>query len=195
MKKSSFLTIILLVTAFTLTGCGNNDSQVPNEAKLANPASANCVDKGGKLEIRTNRDGQYGICKFSDGSECDEWAFFRGACSPKSPDTIKNTPETEQIPADCPTEVKPVCAKIQVQCIKAPCDPVFETIDNYCLAKQRGAMLLGMTDGRCAKDMKTECMTNGDCKLPVDYSVASDCPYKAACLDKSCVVVCPNSKN
>ncbi|MBN1260537.1 MAG: DUF333 domain-containing protein, partial [Anaerolineae bacterium] len=26
--------------------------------------------------------GQYGVCIFPDGSECDEWAFFNGACAP-----------------------------------------------------------------------------------------------------------------
>ncbi|MBU1866793.1 MAG: DUF333 domain-containing protein, partial [Actinobacteria bacterium] len=26
--------------------------------------------------------GTYGVCVFPDGSECDEWAFFRGECEP-----------------------------------------------------------------------------------------------------------------
>jgi eight-cysteine-cluster-containing protein len=50
---------------------------------LGNPASEYCVQKGGKIEIITNPDGsQHGICKFSDGSECDEWAYYRGECQP-----------------------------------------------------------------------------------------------------------------
>ena len=53
-------------------------------AGLPNPASQFCIAKGGKLEIRSAAGGQAGFCLFSDGSECDEWAFFRGDCAPKS---------------------------------------------------------------------------------------------------------------
>ena len=49
---------------------------------LPNPASKYCVDKGGKLEIRDEKGGQAGYCIFPDGSECDEWAYFRGQCAP-----------------------------------------------------------------------------------------------------------------
>ena len=48
---------------------------------MANPASEYCVGVGGTLEIRTQRDGgQYGVCVFSDGSECEEWALYNGDC-------------------------------------------------------------------------------------------------------------------
>ncbi len=49
---------------------------------LANPASVYCEEQGYKLEIRTDEQGSYGVCLFPDGSECDEWAFFRGECGP-----------------------------------------------------------------------------------------------------------------
>ena len=49
--------------------------------QMANPASVYCEQNGGNLEIRTAPDGgQTGYCKFSDGSECDEWAYFRKEC-------------------------------------------------------------------------------------------------------------------
>lgn len=52
-----------------------------NEAQIANPASAYCEQMGGKSEIITASDGsQSGACKFDDGSQCEEWAFFRGEC-------------------------------------------------------------------------------------------------------------------
>jgi putative hemolysin len=47
---------------------------------IANPASENCIAKGGRLEIRENTDGEYGICIAPDNTECDEWALFRGEC-------------------------------------------------------------------------------------------------------------------
>ena len=57
------------------------------EAGIANPASVYCEEQGGRLEIRTDADGgQVGICVFDDGSECEEWAFFRGECAPGAGD-------------------------------------------------------------------------------------------------------------
>ncbi len=58
----------------------------PLAAGLPNPASKFCEDQGYKLEIRTAADGsQTGYCIFPDGSECEEWAFFRGECKPGTP--------------------------------------------------------------------------------------------------------------
>jgi inhibitor of cysteine peptidase len=54
----------------------------PN-ASMANPASTNCVQNGGKLEIRKDaKGGEVGYCVFADKSECEEWAFMRGECKP-----------------------------------------------------------------------------------------------------------------
>jgi putative hemolysin len=63
-------------------GCYNETGgEVKPTAQLPNPASVNCVNKGGKSEIRTGEDGgQYGVCIFPNGSECEEWALFRGDC-------------------------------------------------------------------------------------------------------------------
>ena len=53
---------------------------------LANPASVFCVEQGGQLELRTDaQGGQYGVCRFADGIECEEWAHFRGECAPAAP--------------------------------------------------------------------------------------------------------------
>ncbi len=49
--------------------------------QMANPASVYCIEKRGKLEIKTVENGdQTGYCKFDNGKECEEWAFFRGEC-------------------------------------------------------------------------------------------------------------------
>jgi len=45
---------------------------------MANPASVYCVEQGGESIIKQNKDGsEYGICKFKDGKEVDEWEFYR----------------------------------------------------------------------------------------------------------------------
>ena len=53
---------------------------------LPNPASVFCIESGGELEIRTEATGgQVGICVLPDGTECEEWAFYRGECGPGAP--------------------------------------------------------------------------------------------------------------
>jgi putative hemolysin len=49
---------------------------------LPNPASVHCIEQGYELEMRTDDKGTSGYCLFPDGSECEEWAFFRGECAP-----------------------------------------------------------------------------------------------------------------
>lgn len=78
----------------------NNDDkkeeviQKENTSGLANPASVFCESRGGELEIRTASDGgQTGACKFDDGSECEEWAFYRGEC--KKGDSVTVADEYE----------------------------------------------------------------------------------------------------
>ncbi len=63
------------------------------QLNMPNPASVFCVEQGFKSEIRTATDGsQSGVCIFPDGSECDEWAYFRGECEPG--DTLANSIST-----------------------------------------------------------------------------------------------------
>jgi uncharacterized protein len=48
--------------------------------QIANPASENCIAKGGTLEIVDAPEGQHGMCTLADGTRCEEWAFMRGEC-------------------------------------------------------------------------------------------------------------------
>jgi putative hemolysin len=46
--------------------------------KIANPASTYCVEQGWEIEIKEDKDGgQYGVCKLKDGTEVEEWEYFR----------------------------------------------------------------------------------------------------------------------
>lgn len=49
----------------------------PETTGLANPASVFCVDSGGTSEIRQGTDGAYGVCILPDGTEVDEWDYYR----------------------------------------------------------------------------------------------------------------------
>ncbi len=78
MRTLQFLLLMSLVLA--LVACGGASSE---GSKLANPASVYCEEQGGTLEIRTDADGgQVGYCLFDDGTECEEWAYYRGECQP-----------------------------------------------------------------------------------------------------------------
>ena len=52
---------------------------------LPNPASVYCQQQGYDLEMRTDDAGTTGYCIFPDGTECEEWAYFRGKCAPGTP--------------------------------------------------------------------------------------------------------------
>ncbi|MBI5414212.1 hypothetical protein HZA38_01725 [Candidatus Peregrinibacteria bacterium] len=47
----------------------------------------------------------------------------------------------------CAEIYAPVCGKIEVQCIKAPCDPVEQTFSNRCFAEQ--AKAFDIVEGKC----------------------------------------------
>lgn len=51
----------------------------PNE-QILNSASVYCQREGGSLETRDFLNGEASYCIFLDGSECEEWKFFKGEC-------------------------------------------------------------------------------------------------------------------
>ena len=60
---------------------------------IPNPASQFCINCGYCCEIRTDpQGGQFGVCVFPDGSECEEWSFYRKCNSPQSCDGDCNCP-------------------------------------------------------------------------------------------------------
>lgn len=67
----------------------------PDSTELANPASTNCVNKGGQVVTKTlPSGGQYGVCLFKDDRECEEWTLYRGQCPDGGVKTIGyDTPE------------------------------------------------------------------------------------------------------
>lgn len=92
----------ILIFSLVLSGCAFKKTEIsttPQQNReqlgLANPASVFCVEQGGESEIREAEDGgQYGVCVFSDGSECEEWAFYRLECKPS--DTEQETQNIKQ---------------------------------------------------------------------------------------------------
>jgi len=86
MSKKILLPILVSIGMIFLSGCNlisSKDKKDSGNANMPNPASVFCEENGGTLDIRTAEDGsQSGFCVFPDGSECDEWAYYRGECKP-----------------------------------------------------------------------------------------------------------------
>ncbi|MEJ2758320.1 MAG: DUF333 domain-containing protein [Anaerolineales bacterium] len=83
MKATKILSLLFIATLM-LTACGSQSSRDNQGGQIGmpNPASVYCEEQGGQIEMRENARGTYGVCIFPDGSECDEWAYYRGECSP-----------------------------------------------------------------------------------------------------------------
>ena len=71
--------------AFYRGECGPADTTFDSPVGLPNPASQHCLDQGYELEMRNAAGGTAGYCLFPDGTECEEWAFYRGECTPGTP--------------------------------------------------------------------------------------------------------------
>ena len=83
MNRKTLLTLFFLFSILLLTSCSPNPGSPTPAANLPNPASVYCEENGGILELRTDASGAVaGVCIFPDGSECDEWAYFRQECKP-----------------------------------------------------------------------------------------------------------------
>jgi putative hemolysin len=93
--KSVKITMIVIVSAvLTLTACKTETPVPTGTNEIPNPATVFCKENSGTSEMRQAADGSIaGFCLFSDGSECDEWTYFRGEC--KVGDSLKTNEVVE----------------------------------------------------------------------------------------------------
>jgi putative hemolysin len=80
------IALILLVVGFIFNPFAKiSFFENKDNVTISNPASVYCIEQGGELDIRTDENGgQYGVCVLANGSECEEWKFFRGDCKDSS---------------------------------------------------------------------------------------------------------------
>lgn len=73
---------LLICVNFTASAMSSRVSHEEKKAVgMANPASTNCSDKGGKLKVEKRGDGgEFGVCYFEDNRQCEEWALLMGEC-------------------------------------------------------------------------------------------------------------------
>ena len=77
--------VIIVIVLISLTSRFLIRSKKTTNTQIANPASVNCIEKGGKHSIVDRPEGQIGMCMLSGGTICEEWAYFRGECPASSP--------------------------------------------------------------------------------------------------------------
>jgi len=126
---------------------------------IANPASTYCIENNGTLEIQQWSEWSIGICKFDNWSSCEERAFFRWECNSNWSNQIswENNDFTwnNEENIACTMEYAPVCAKVEIQCITTPCDPIEQTFWNRC-AMEANKLATFLYEWECKSD-KTEC--------------------------------------
>lgn len=83
MFRKILFTLFIVIIVLSLAACTPRRVKSTPKAGLPNPASVYCEEHGGRLDIRQDATGgQVGICVFPNGSECDEWAYYRNECAP-----------------------------------------------------------------------------------------------------------------
>ena len=93
-KKYLFIVFVMILAGLVLNACSLPWDKAIGDPIVGrpNPASVYCEEQGGSLEIRDN---SMGVCNFEDGSECEEWAYYRGECQPGD---MEVAPTHEPIP-------------------------------------------------------------------------------------------------
>lgn len=103
-KRSILLCIsVILVVAIVLFLFKGGDRENPKiKTQIANPASEKCIELGGRVEIREDETGEYGVCVKRE-NECEEWELFRGECDLDDKEYFENECilDEECVPASC----------------------------------------------------------------------------------------------
>ena len=134
---------------------------------LPNPASVYCKKQRGYWEIRKDKEGnESGFCLFEDGSECDEWKFFRGECK-------KGERFCKDLCGDG------ICQELVCMAIGCPCSETPEACPSDC--KQTSYIF----------DKSKFCPDYGDCN---DYGLESRKCSKIGDCAASCAYGCVSKK-
>jgi putative hemolysin len=104
----SALVIAALAGGLAFAAQGNDDGGEGPAAGLANPASVFCEQQGGTVEIIADAAGnESGMCRLPDGTQIEEWEYWRrsqpagapeeGGLTPLAPEGMPE-PETDPVP-------------------------------------------------------------------------------------------------
>ncbi len=78
MTKIAKAAVAAAAVAAVTAGCQTTPTEEMPSVGMPNPASVWCIEKGGRLEIVKDKDGnESGVCVLPSGERVDEWALFR----------------------------------------------------------------------------------------------------------------------
>jgi putative hemolysin len=101
MSRSVWFSFWVLLGIVVSAACSPDLSTPTSGASLPNPASVFCEQNNGIVEFRQDASGgTAGVCVFADGSECDEWAYYRGECHPGDSLPTPEPTETQEPASD-----------------------------------------------------------------------------------------------
>ncbi|MBD3353720.1 MAG: DUF333 domain-containing protein [Candidatus Lokiarchaeota archaeon] len=72
------LLIAILFSISILLSTNSNNDSTNNGYEIPDPSKDYCENNGYNYKIKNTVNGEKGICKFPDGSECDSWSYFCG---------------------------------------------------------------------------------------------------------------------
>lgn len=78
--KILVVVIVIIIVSFLSTTKFIVNTKNTTGTQIANPATVNCIETGGKPSIIDKPEGQVGTCTLKDGTVCEEWAYLRGEC-------------------------------------------------------------------------------------------------------------------
>ncbi|MBW2967872.1 DUF333 domain-containing protein [Candidatus Woesearchaeota archaeon] len=145
--------ILLLVCAAFVMGCsepqkymldeqGQKQESIKERTGVANPATLYCMNTtGAAWSVKDSSAGEYGICTFSDGSWCEEWAYYNGYCAPGDWMTMCGDQFSRK--STCPPDYNPVCGWLN----STDTWKTFNNACKACLPSEGGAV--GYVLGKC----------------------------------------------
>lgn len=169
------MVIALAVCFIIMAGCTLPDFQKDGAYNgdgvgIANPASEHCAKMGGRLNIVKETNGEYGVCEFANGAKCEEWAYYKGECSPEKPNYC-----TTDSDCACGTHIK------SGECFVGSKE--FVNVEKQCPDYCTG--IGGMFETRCVnhqcKIIKKEQATTPEQNVGPECTSVSDCQKGADC--------------
>lgn len=123
------------------------------------PASSTAPDVRGETPLQPKPAPDQNVACTMDAKQCPDGSYVGRVgpnCEFAACPTPKPTPTDSVVCTDamknaevCPAIYAPVCGLVQVQCIKAPCNPVPETFSSGCNACTQ-KNVLSYTNGACS---------------------------------------------
>ena len=159
--KYVYLSLLLLLTVFVVSGCSKTPLACTQEAKLCSDGTA--VGRNGSNNC------EFSACpadKIYIGESPEKCQVIKFMCTegrqPFFDDKgcgceVVNVTKGKLQAIDCveraemcTQEYMPVCGQVQVQCIRAPCPPIMQTFSNKCEACANN-FTISYTEGACAE--------------------------------------------